>query len=100
MIAAVGGGVWGLTVHQSQRTPHQMPGARVQQLAVRPLIVMAAQGLLAELQKDERNVEGVITADLKKAEDFLERIEAQYRLPKWMPFKDFVFRWVPARAMG
>lgn len=50
------------------------------------------QGLLAELRKDETGVENTITADLRKAENFLEGIEAKYRLPKWMPFKDFNFR--------
>ena len=37
-------------------------------------------------------MESTITADLRKAESFLEGIEAKYRLPKWMPFRDFNFR--------
>ena len=110
-------------------------------------LALCVQGLLAELQKDERNVEGVITADLKKAENFLENIESQvsppslgappvfcgssclcprpstaplwasrpharpaektrltpdlcsqYKLPKWYPFRDFVFRFPWDRA--
>ena len=55
-------------------------------------MLVAAQGLLAELRKDETSVEGTITADLRKAEQFLEGVEAKYRLPKWMPFKDFLFK--------
>ena len=58
------------------------------------------QGLLAELRKDEKTVEGVITADLRKAENFLEGIESRYRLPKWMPFRDFVFRFPWEKAEG
>ena len=88
---------------------------------------LCLQGLLAELQKDERNVEGVITADLKSAESFLEGIEnrvcacscsccttslclkpvliklvcLQYKLPKFTPFKnltEFRFPWDRATA--